>query len=144
MNTVYIKKANIKPLLKEAVGDWHVYAPLEETGGDVNFSLLDRDKIDEALDKVTLEDKATAIGPKDLFFPQLESLFEIKKGKSNLRQIQNDLDKLVNAVLDGTLKKETVAKKESELLKRKKLVEKDVAQKQAGASPASPCKNLCR
>lgn len=79
MNTVYIKKANIKPLLKEAVGDWHVYAPLEETGGDVNFSLLDRDKIDEALDKVTLEDKATAIGPKDLFFPQLESLFEIKK-----------------------------------------------------------------
>lgn len=81
MNPALINKSAIKSLLKQAAADWNVYAPLEEMGGDVNFSLLPKKNIEQALDRVTLEDKWILVPPKDLFFPQLESLFEIRKNK---------------------------------------------------------------
>ena len=81
MKEALLNKSDIRALLKEVARDWNVYAPLEELGGDRNFSLLPREEIEKHLDRVSLEDKSLTVAPKDLFFPQLESLFEIKDGK---------------------------------------------------------------
>jgi hypothetical protein len=56
---------------------------------------------------------------------------EIKKSKNKLKKVRVDLAKLIEFVLDGTLQKETVAEKESELTRMKKLLENDIAEKQS-------------
>ncbi|MBU1913560.1 MAG: 4Fe-4S dicluster domain-containing protein [Candidatus Omnitrophica bacterium] len=81
MKSALINKSDIRLLLKEASREWNIYAPLEVQGGDVNFCCLPKENIKEALNRVTLDDKWIPVPPKDLFFPQLESLFEIKKNK---------------------------------------------------------------
>jgi len=81
MKTVLINKTEIKPLLKQAAQHWDVYAPLKESGGDVNFCHLPKTKIGSVLNRVTLDDSWIPVPPKDVFFPQLESLFEINKHK---------------------------------------------------------------
>ena len=78
MKFTLINKSAIKPLLREAGKDWNVYAPVENLGGDINFCPLPKKKIEEAIERVTLGDRWIPIPPKDLFFPQLESLFAIK------------------------------------------------------------------
>lgn len=81
MKAALINKSNIKSLLEEAMKDWDVYAPIEDFGGDINFLPLPKKKIRNTLDRVNLDDRWIPVPPKDLFFPQLESLFEIKGNK---------------------------------------------------------------
>jgi len=81
MKTALLDKSDIKPLLTEAAKEWNVYAPLKDFGGDVNFLLLEKERIEDSLARLTLDDRWIPVPPKDLFFPQLESLFEIKNGK---------------------------------------------------------------
>ena len=72
-----ILKKDIRKLLKQSAKEWETYVPLEHIGGDILFGLLpkDKDKIDEALDRVNLRDEWVIISPKDIFFPQLEEMF---------------------------------------------------------------------
>lgn len=70
-----INKKDISHLLEAVKKDYQVYAPLEFTGGDIMFAPLD-DK-----NKIVLGDTDTIISPKDIFFPQLETMFEFDKGK---------------------------------------------------------------
>ena len=81
MKSRLLDKHDIRPLLKQASLQWDIYAPLEEESGDVNFNRLKKENIERDLEKVTLEDKAVVIPPKEVFFPQLESLFEIEGEK---------------------------------------------------------------
>ncbi|MBI4739915.1 4Fe-4S dicluster domain-containing protein [Candidatus Woesearchaeota archaeon] len=83
MKTKTITKKNIKGLLKAAVEEWDVYTPLRNSGGDIWFDVLPKHgkPLDEALDNVVLGDVDTVISPKDIFFPQLESMFEYSKGE---------------------------------------------------------------
>lgn len=78
-----IEKKEINKLLKEAAKGWDVYVPQENLGGDVWFDTLPKEELelDEALKRVVLEDVDTVISPKDIFFPQLESMFDFKGGK---------------------------------------------------------------
>lgn len=83
MNVYLIKKNKIKDLLKEISQEWNVYVPKKWPGGDIWMDQLpkDRQMLDEALENVVLEDADTLISPKDIFFPQLEPIFEFKDNK---------------------------------------------------------------
>ncbi|MCX6384082.1 MAG: 4Fe-4S dicluster domain-containing protein [Actinobacteria bacterium] len=78
-----IGKKKIKDLLREASQEWNVYVPQKWSDGDVWMDQLPKDKqmLDEALEDVVLEDVDTVISPKDIFFPQLESIFKFKDDK---------------------------------------------------------------
>lgn len=78
-----IEKKNIKNLLRETAKDWNIYAPQKNSAADVWFELLNEDKniLDNALETIVLDDADTVISPKDIFFPQLESMFEFNDGK---------------------------------------------------------------
>lgn len=77
MNKVIAKK-NIKNLLKKLNSQWDVYAPQEKEGKDVWMEVLpkDNDKLDIALEKVALGDEDLVVSAKDIFFPQVETMFE--------------------------------------------------------------------
>jgi ferredoxin len=68
--------------LEEAMAAWDVYAPQKHWDADVWLERLPKDKVllDKALDNVILDGADTLISPKDIFFPQLESIFEFKDG----------------------------------------------------------------
>lgn len=78
-----IDKKNIKDLLKEAALEWVVYAPIRNLGGDVLIEPLPEDSKmqSEALENVCLENIDTVISPKEIFFPQLEAMFDFEDGK---------------------------------------------------------------
>jgi len=83
MKTKEIAKKDINNLLKETAKDWDIYAPRINSGGDVLFGKLARQgaELDRELDRITLDDVNTVISAKDIFFPQLESLFVFSAGK---------------------------------------------------------------
>lgn len=70
-----INKKDIAKLLDAAKNGWEIYAPQKFTGEDVMFAPLGKDS------EVILDDADTVISPKDIFFPQLETMFEFEKGK---------------------------------------------------------------
>jgi len=78
-----IEKGKIKDLLKEASQEWDVYVPQKFSDGDVWMDQLpeDRQLLDDALENVMLEDADTVISPKDIFFPQLETMLKFKDDK---------------------------------------------------------------
>jgi site-specific DNA recombinase len=55
---------------------------------------------------------------------------KIAKGRKALKKIERQLDKLVDMVLGGTLKKETIKKKESQLLESKNDIENELIKNQ--------------
>lgn len=78
-----IDKKDISALLRQTVKDWDVYIPQKNLEADTGFSVLPKSgaKLDAALKNVVLEEVDTVISPKDIFFPQLESMFEFSPGK---------------------------------------------------------------
>lgn len=78
-----IEKKKIKGLLKEAVKQWHTYVPQKHIGGDVLIAPLPEEakELEAALDNISLADDDLVISPKDIFFPQLETMFKFKKGE---------------------------------------------------------------
>lgn len=78
-----IEKKNIRNLLKETAKDWNVYVPQKNLGSDLWFDILPKQKqaLDRALENVVLDDVDTVISPKDIFFPQLESVFKFNNAK---------------------------------------------------------------
>jgi ferredoxin len=70
-----INKKNISPLLDAAKKAWTVYAPQKFTGEDMMFAPVGKDS------EVVLGNEDTVISPKDIFFPQLETMFEFDKDK---------------------------------------------------------------
>jgi len=76
-----ISKSDIKELLKRSLKEWKTYVPLESKEGDVLFTPLptDKSKLEEALSGLNLKDEWVVISPKDIFFPQLETMFSFDK-----------------------------------------------------------------
>jgi ferredoxin len=84
-----IAKSDIKKLLRQATKIWQTYVPVQTKGGDTLFTFLPKDssKLEEALDKINLKDEWVVISPKDIFFPQLETIFKFDK-----ETIEQELD----------------------------------------------------
>ncbi len=80
MNNRILLKRNINELLARAAEVREVYLPLEGPGGDVQFLRLQET---EELDNLNLNYDQLIIPPKNIAFPQLESLFEFKDGEIN-------------------------------------------------------------
>ncbi len=78
MKNYILKKDNVKVLCLEASGEWDVYVPLEDDGGDIHFEIIDGSS---SLEKLNLDYGSLVIPPKDIGFPQLELLFEFQDGK---------------------------------------------------------------
>lgn len=99
-----IKKDNIKNLLKETAGEWNVYVPQKNLGGDTWFDTLPRAsrQLEEALENIALEDVDTVVSPKDIFFPQLESMFDFSDAK--IQETVESSPKLLFAVRPCDLK----------------------------------------
>lgn len=78
-----IEKKNINNLLRETIKGWDVYVPQKNLGADIWFDKLPKQgtELDRVLENIVLEDVDTVISAKDIFFPQLESMFEFKDGK---------------------------------------------------------------
>ncbi|MFH1504191.1 MAG: 4Fe-4S dicluster domain-containing protein [Candidatus Omnitrophota bacterium] len=78
-----IEKNNVKNLLKEAAKERSVYAPLRQVEDDVWFKPLPKDnkELETALENLALDGADIVISPKDIFFPQLETMFEFEGGK---------------------------------------------------------------
>lgn len=98
MNISSIKKifkSDISKLLQEAVKKWQVYAPLETPEGDTLFSFLPKGgrELKEALSRLNLKDEWQVISPKDIFFPQVESMFNFDKG--NISEVLEESPKLI-------------------------------------------------
>ncbi len=85
MMTKLIEKKEIGSLLKELVKEWDTYVPQKKAGDDIWFEQLPKDKdgLDCALGKIALGDENIVVSPKDIFFPQLETLFEFDKENIN-------------------------------------------------------------
>lgn len=85
MKIKIIEKEKTKNLLKELAGEWNVYVPQRNSGGDIWFDMLPEQgtDLDRALENIALEEVDTVVSPKDIFFPQLESMFEFSEGKIN-------------------------------------------------------------
>lgn len=78
-----IEKKNIPELLKEASKNWETYAPYKNFGGDTWFAPLPKEKelFEKALENMSLENADTLISAKDIFFPQLETIFKFQDDK---------------------------------------------------------------
>lgn len=88
MQERYLSKGDILPLLNQVSKQWGIYAPVEQQGGDFSFS-----KFDSCIDKINLDYAHLTISPKDIFFPQLEKMFEFNE--DGLRPIIPSGKKLV-------------------------------------------------
>ena len=73
-----LDKINLNDLLAAAAGKREVYLPLEGKGGDVQFVRLGDAG---GLESLQLDYDKLVIPPKNIGFPQLESLLEFKDGK---------------------------------------------------------------
>lgn len=82
MNNI-LEKSQVKNLLKEAAKEWNVYVPQTYVGSDILIDKLPKKagQLKKALKNICLDNSDTLIPPKDIFFPQLETMFEFKKGK---------------------------------------------------------------
>lgn len=82
MNNI-LEKSQVKNLLKEAAKEWDVYVPQTHEGGDILIDKLPKKaaQLKNALKNICLDNSDTLISQKDIFLPQLESIFEFKKGK---------------------------------------------------------------
>lgn len=78
-----ISKIDIKDFLRELSDEWDIYIPQNKFGGDVWFESLPKSGKDfeDALMEMTLEDVDMVISSKEVFFPQLEPLFDFNEGK---------------------------------------------------------------
>jgi ferredoxin len=76
-----IAKSDIKELLRQATKIWQTYVPVKAKGGDTLFAFLPKDgrELREALHRVNLKDEWVVLSPKDIFFPQLETIFKFDK-----------------------------------------------------------------
>jgi len=98
MNEYSIKevfKTDINSLLRQAAKKWRVYVPLKTQEGDTLFSFLPEaeNELNEALNKLNLNDDWQIVSPKDILFPQLETMFNFDKG--NIREELEDFPKLI-------------------------------------------------
>lgn len=85
MKIKVIEKKNIRDLLRQTAAKAAVFVPQKYPGGDVWMAALPREseKQEKALENVVLGDEEIIIPPKDIFFPQLESMFEFAAGEIN-------------------------------------------------------------
>ncbi len=98
-----IEKKDIKGLLKRLALDWDVCVPQKHMGGDVWFDSLSHRDLDAALDNVVLETVDTVLSPKEIFFPQLESMLKFKDG--NIKETkEKSLPKLIFGIRPCDLK----------------------------------------
>lgn len=97
MKSKIIKKEDIVDLLKEASKAWNVYLPQKNLGGDIWFAELDK-----VQGNIVLDDVDTVVPPKDIFFPQLESMFEFIDGQ--VKEISESSPKLLFGVRPCDLK----------------------------------------
>lgn len=95
-----------------------------------NVPYIPTENIENAVLKTIFENTLDEVGfqkaikeslPDDNYRKQLQE--NIAKDESELKKIEQDLDKLAEAVIDGTLKKETVTNKEKALFQAKTMVE---------------------
>ncbi|MFH1407279.1 MAG: 4Fe-4S dicluster domain-containing protein [Candidatus Omnitrophota bacterium] len=82
MKIKILDKKNINTLLKEAAGQWNVYVPQKNLGGDIWIEPLPKDRValEESLENIVLEGSDTLVSAKDIFFPQLETIFKFNEG----------------------------------------------------------------
>lgn len=104
MKTKIIEKESIRDLLKEAVKEWNAYVPQKNLGGDIWLEPLSKEgrDLEEALKNMRLGDEDVLIPPKDIFFPQLESLLEFKAGK--IEEVTESSPKLLFGIKSCDLK----------------------------------------
>ena len=79
--TKVIAKNKIKDLLRETTKEWTTYVPQKHIGDDVLIDMLPKENLENALDNIALGDANVIISPKEIFFPQVETLFEFKDGE---------------------------------------------------------------
>ncbi len=93
-----IAKKDINELLKKSIQDWETYIPVKNDGGDTLFTVLpkDKDKLKTVLDKINLNNEWTIISPKDILFPQMETMFSFDK--DGIKQEVNTSKKLIFGV----------------------------------------------
>jgi len=86
-----LEKSKIPDLLKAVAEMRDVYFPRRFAGGDVLFDRLpdDPQEREQALAEMALGDENLVIPPKDIFFPQLESLFSFTEGAIDKQQSQS-------------------------------------------------------
>jgi len=104
MKVRIIKKKKIKDLLKEVLPKWNLYVPQRNSGTDVWMEPLPKkeEPLEAALEKIVLDLVDTVISPKEVFFPQLESMFEFKDG--NIQETSESSPKLIFGVSPCDLK----------------------------------------
>lgn len=80
MKSVSLEHAALAELLTRAGRQWTVYAPLRGTGGDVELEPLPGTAagVAAAFGRLAGGSESPVIAPKELFFPQWESLFEFR------------------------------------------------------------------
>ncbi|MBU0570914.1 MAG: 4Fe-4S dicluster domain-containing protein [Candidatus Omnitrophica bacterium] len=90
-----ISKSDIGELLRQSVEKWETYVPVDTDQGDTLFTLLPKEgsELENALEKVNLKDEWTVISPKDIFFPQLETMFSFEK--DNIKEEVESSKKLI-------------------------------------------------
>lgn len=93
-----ISKSDIRELLRKSAEEWQTYVPLETNEGDILFAPLPKEKseLERALDRVNLKDEWVVISPKDIFFPQMETMFQFDK--ENITQEVETSRKLIFGV----------------------------------------------
>lgn len=82
MKIKIIDKENIKGLLEETLNEWNVFVPQKNKSGDVWLKeILKDNRLEDTLRTTALGEEDAVIPAKDLFFPQVESMFELKENK---------------------------------------------------------------
>lgn len=76
-----LQKNAIKDLILKVAPKWKTYAPLEDEWGETQFARRNGGRVAEAVDNLKLDYEKLVVPPKNIGFPQLESLFEFKGGK---------------------------------------------------------------
>ena len=98
-----------------------------------SFSSVSADKIENAVFNTIFENVHDELHFNEMISKLIPNPDEIKsikgsikKNKRNIKKIESNLDTLVESVLEGALKKETIKKKESQLLESKKYFENNI------------------
>jgi len=81
MKEQLLKKDNVRALCISASDRWETYLPLENLGGDVQFTKIDGEEKELSLDKLNLDYESLIVPPKVIAFPQLEALFKFQDGR---------------------------------------------------------------
>lgn len=80
MNKLLLKNKHIPKLCRVASGEWETWLPIESIAGDVHFEKI-TDNNDPSIERMNLEYKSLVIPPKNIGFPQIESLFTFEDGR---------------------------------------------------------------